>query len=282
MKQHTTKCFGDFDYWLSEWLKSPRRASPRTRQAYTANVRRFVKSINKPFNEATIPDILDYQSSLTDQYAERSCAQMIASIRSFYKYTNNREVTTLNLSRIETAKVTMAVDHGKLLSVEEVEAMIDAAKLDPVAYLLIRVLYLTGARKSEILNLCWRDLRPQEEGGSIEIAGKGNKNRKLFLLEELWNDLQSTRGSANDADMLFPSLDEWDAWRLVKKLAKAAKINKDVNVHSFRHACASHLLEAGATLAEVRDQLGHATVGMTSHYLHASGKRSPVKLLKVR
>lgn len=280
--KHKTKSFGDLDYWIAEWLKSDRRASENTGIAYKKDVADFLKKADKGFNKVTIADILDYQSSLPGKPATK--ARKMAAIRSFYRFLNNREVINppLNIDRLESPKIKRAVSRDKLLTEKEVKAMIDAAEADPAGQVFVRLLYLTAARVSEALSLRWRDLTALDDGASAYITGKGDKQRSAFIPATLWADLQAMKGEATDADLLFPSLNPYKAWTLVRKLAKAAKIDKKVSPHSFRHAHISHALQHGATVAELRDQAGHANISTTSLYAHASGERATATRLKVR
>lgn len=281
-KSHKTATLSDFDYQVAQWLKHPSITSERTRKSYRANLTRFIEAVQIPFDKVTIPDLLTYQSSL-DQYAERSQAQIMASIRSFYHFLNKRAITSLNLESLDRHKIKVGVDHKKLLSLAEIEALLEAAKPDPIAYLFIRFLYITGVRKMEALELIWRDLKPMDDGGIAIINGKGGTQRTVFLTPPLWVELQTAKGVSIETDKVFPTLTQWTAWEMVKRLAVVAQIDQDrITVHSFRHACASHMLEEGATLAQVRDQLGHSTAAMTSHYLHANPAHSPARLLKIQ
>lgn len=281
-KDHKTPALRDVDFYISEWLSNPHIGSDRTRAAYRFNINKYIRQIGKPFDQVKMPDLLAYQAALSKKYADRTCRQVMATIRSFYHYMNSLEVTSLNLNLIRCAPIRVEVDHDKLLSVDEINAILNAAKPDPVAYLFVRFIYVTGMRKTEALGVVWRDMQPLEDGGYLNVKGKGRKHRNIFLPEKIWSDLLVARGDAADTDKVFPTLDAVEAWRLIKRLAKVAKVEKNVNVHSFRHACASHMLQEGATVAEVRDHLGHASLVVTSLYLHADPKNAPAKRLKIQ
>jgi integrase/recombinase XerD len=65
---------------------------------------------------------------------------------------------------------------------------------------------------------------------------------------------------------------------LVKRAARRAGLSKRPSAHWLRHSCASHLLAAGWSIADVRDYLGHANLATTSVYLHSSGSKSADEL----
>lgn len=271
----------DVNFWIAEWLKSEKRTSQNTHEAYRRDVSQFLARCGKPFDQITASDIQDYQSMLSGNCARKTKARKIAVLRSFYRFLNGREVTNVNIDRIESASISHEVNYDQLLTEAEVEAIINAAT-DDTHRALVRLLYLTAARISEALALRWRDLTPLEEGGEAHIVGKGRKRRNVFIPPALWNDLQAMRGAAEDNDNLFPAIDRSKALAIVKKLTVAAKVDKNVSPHSFRHAHISHALKNGATVVEVRDQAGHAHLATTSLYAHVSGEKATATRLKIQ
>jgi len=280
---HKTKSFGDVDYWLSEWLKSSRRNSPNTAQAYKTDLRQFFEACGKPFDQVTVADILEYQSSLSGQFSLRTAARKLASVRSFYRFLCNREVVAMNLARIEVPKIQQRVERDKLLTEKEVKAIIDAAT-DDNHRLFVRFLYLTAARISEALALRWRDFDLlTTDDSTAHIIGKGGKHRDVLIPAPLWQDILKHCFYKADDDLVFSFIkNRLHALRVVKGLAKVAKIDKPVTPHSFRHAHISHALKNGATLAELRDQAGHANISTTSLYAHADRTRATATRLKVQ
>lgn len=271
----------DVNFWISEWFKGKKRKSPHTQEAYRRDVEQFLARCGKPFDQVTVTDIQDYQSSLQDNCADRTAARKVASLRSFYRFLNAHDVTVLNLERIENQSIDHEVDYGKLLTEKEVQAMVDAAT-DETHRILVRLLYVTAARISEAMALRWRDLTPIDDGCEVHILGKGRKRRNIFVPAPLWNDLQKMRGESQETDNLFPALDRHRAAYIVKGLAKAAKIDKSVSPHSFRHAHISHALKNGANVAELRDQAGHSNLSTTCLYAHADSSKAPAKRLKIQ
>lgn len=279
--KHQTKSFGDTDYWLAEWLKSSRRQSINTHEAYRRDVGQFLTTIAKPFDQVAVGDILEYQSSLSD-LAPKTQARKMATVRSLYRFLNNREVTDLNLARIESPRIQQQVSRDKLLTEKEVRAIIEAATNDQHR-LFVRFLYLTAVRVSEALVLRWRDLTPLgDDSAEAHITGKGNKHRVIFIPASLYADLLALRGEAEANAPVFATIkNRLHALRIVQGLAKVAQIDKPVTPHSFRHAHISHALANGATVVELRDQAGHANISTTSLYAHADKSRATATRLKI-
>lgn len=270
----------DLDYWLAEWLKpTGKRRSAHTATAYRADVNQFLDRAKKPFDQISVIDLMDYQSFLADEYgSEKTRARKVASVCSFYRFLNNREITSINLSRLERARIDKTINHDELLTPEQVRAVIAATAANPLHHALLKFLYLTGVRISESLNLRWRDLRPLEGGGEAHIIGKGNKRRTVFVPVDLWRDLMALRGKADDADHPFPFTVQ-NAWKVVKKAGKAAGI-EDVHPHQFRHAYVSHLLAENVPLADVSELVGHRDVSTTALYAHPTKGRDVASKLR--
>jgi integrase/recombinase XerD len=270
----------DVDFWLAEWLKpTGKRRSKHTDLAYRNDIDQFLTYAKKPFKAVDVTDIMDYQSFVADEYkAEKTRARKIASVCSFYRFLNNREITNLNLARIERAKIDRSIDHGQLLTPEQVRAVIAATAANPLHHAMLKLLYLTGVRISEALGLRWRDLRPMGDGGEARVVGKGNKPRNVYLPADLWRDLQALRGAADERDHPFPFSTQ-NAWKTVKKAGEAAGI-KDVHPHQFRHAYVSHLLAENVPLADVSELVGHRDISTTALYAHPTKGRDVASKLR--
>lgn len=150
--------------------------------------------------------------------------------------------------------------------------------------IFVRFLYLTAVRVSEALFLRWRDITATSEvTAEAHIVGKGGKHRDVFIPQSLWCDLAEMGGDERRSSKPVFSFikNRLHALRIVESLAKVAEIDKLVTPHSFRHAHISHALKNGASLAELRDQAGHANISTTSLYAHADQTRATASRLNV-
>jgi integrase/recombinase XerD len=150
---------------------------------------------------------------------------------------------------------------------------------------LLRLLYVAGARVSEVCGLRWRDVQPTaEETGQITVYGKGDKTRAIRLTPTCWECLQGIREASGPDDPVFRSqkgghLDPSHVARTVRKASRRAGINLNVSPHWFRHAHASHALERGAPIHLVQATLGHSSVSTTGRSLHARPTESSARFL---
>ena len=151
---------------------------------------------------------------------------------------------------------------------------------------IVLTLYAGGFRVAELCGLKWSDLQSRDTAGQITVFGKGSKTRTVLVPQSVWTALMSLRGEAAESAPVFRSrkgghLDESMVWRIVRKAAKRAGIEKAVSCHWLRHAHASHALDRGAPIHLVQATLGHSSISSTGKYLHArpadsSGNYLPV------
>jgi integrase/recombinase XerD len=271
----------NLDSLLSGWLDSGRRSSPHTQDAYRRDVRAFVAYSGRPIKETQPGDLVGYQAYLRQQVGSAATEyRKLTALRSFFKYLKLTKQITEDLAAvIQTPKVESDFK-AKTLSVDEVNAIIEAAS-GSLDSLLLRMLAITGGRVSEVLALTWANMQATEDGGGfVRILGKGRKQREVYIGPELWADLTRLRDIPDD-EPLF-KVDRHEAAAIVSKAAKAAKIGKPVTPHVLRHSLASNLLERGATLAQVRDQLGHADIKTTSLYLHATDRAAMIRDMPIK
>jgi integrase/recombinase XerD len=140
---------------------------------------------------------------------------------------------------------------------------------------LLKLLYVSGVRVSEICGLKWCDALPRREGGQITVFGKGGQTRTILLKPRVWQQLLSIKGEAQAVDAIFASrkgggpLDVSQIRRIVYAAAKKAGLEQKVSPHWMRHAHASHALDRSAPIHLVQATLGHASVSTTGRYLHA-------------
>ena len=139
---------------------------------------------------------------------------------------------------------------------------------------ILLTLYAGGFRVAELCSLKWRDLQDRDAAGQITVFGKGGKTRTVLMPQSVWNAVQLLRKDAKDEAPVFRSrkgrhLDESQVWRIVRKAAKRAGIEKEVSCQWLRHAHASHALDRGAPIHLVQATLGHSSVATTGRYLHA-------------
>ena len=147
---------------------------------------------------------------------------------------------------------------------------------------LVEMLYATGARISEVVNLNDSDI--DRSAGVITVTGKGNKQRRVPYGEragqalELWRRRRGIVATAKSGEAIFLGarggrIDARVARRTVAEALRTVPDTHASGPHSLRHSAATHLLDGGADLRSVQELLGHSTVATTQIYTHVSVER---------
>lgn len=160
-----------------------------------------------------------------------------------------------------------------VLSQEEVQRMFDVC--DNLKHkVILALLYSTGMRVSELLNLKWSHL-DRSRGVINIIAGKGKKDRQvpfatelIELLEKYYREYKSKEYVLNGQSSLQYS--STSVGQVIKQLADKAGINKRVYTHLMRHNSLTHMLEAGTDLRLIQRLAGHSNPKTTEIYTHIS------------
>lgn len=257
------------ELWLS--LKT----SPHTERAYAFESGRFLAALGRPLRQATLADV-----QLWVQGLERSGVKpatlnrALTAIKSLFSFAQETGYLAFNVA----AAVKSRPRHDDLaqhILDEETVAGIIAAAGQGRDRVMLRLLYASGARISEICGLRWRDTAPRQDGGQVTLFGKGGKTRAVLLKAGIWTELAALRGTAVDDDPVFPSrkgsgqLDPSQVRRIVYAAARRAGLPRQISPHWMRHAHASHALDRHAPIHLVQATLGHASVSTTGRYLHA-------------
>lgn len=205
---------------------------------------------------------------------------MLAQLRTFFRYLKKAGRLLGNPAlELENSRGTRRLPRN-ILSVPEVARLLaivprqSASGLRDLA--VLEVLYSTGVRRAELLGLNLPDLRLSES--MVYVVGKGNRERVVPLgkaaTEALQRYLKESRPilSKGNHQALFVSashggrLSVDEILPAIRNYAKQARIKKKVNLHLFRHTCATHLLRGGADLRCIQTLLGHSELSTTAIY----------------
>lgn len=253
--------------------------------AYKRDLAEFWEHLSTREVEAPEISMDDVQQHLIELHqrglALSSIVRHLAAIKVFLRYLFAERVLRRDVaSLIETPKRWQNVPSA--LRYDQIEALLSAPSQDSDLYFrdraLLEVFYATGMRVSEVvgLNLDHVNLRL----GYVRCMGKGRKERVVPLGRSA---IETTK---NYFDLLRPrllgdrlatsvflsrtgrALDRTNIWRLVRKYAIAAGIDRHVSPHTLRHSFATHLLAGGADLRVIQELLGHADLTTTQVYTH--------------
>ncbi len=271
------------DIWARSGL------SDNTLDAYRKDIQRLSQWCSKRDNtlqQLSKDDVAEYIAASRKQYASRSAARHLSSLRRFYRY-----LLQLNLIAVNPCADLVFPQRGRSLpgslTEDEVVRLIDAPDLTTDLGLrdraMLELLYATGLRVSELINIEFG--RIDLVAGFCRIVGKGNKERLVPLGEQAmtWvaryvSDARPQLLGDNQSQAMFvtrrsKAMSRQAFWQNIKRYAKIAGIDASLSPHTMRHAFATHLLNHGADLRSVQMLLGHADLSTTQIYTHVARAR---------
>jgi len=270
------------------WME--RGLSPNTLSAYRADLTaldRWLQARGGSSIAAKRSDVLDFIAWRVQSGARpRSTARQLSSFRRFYRYlVRDGVIADDPTAQIAMPKIGRSLP--KSLTEEEVEALLAAPEIDqPLGHrdrTMLEVLYATGLRVSELVNLKAGQVNMNQ--GVLRIVGKGDRERLIPLGDEAVQWLQRFIGGARleilierQTDYLFPTrrgdrMTRQAFWHIIKRYAQKAGVQKALSPHTLRHAFATHLLNHGADLRVVQMLLGHSDLSTTQIYTHVARER---------
>jgi integrase/recombinase XerD len=265
------------------WLHGRSR---HTQRAYRRDAERFLAAVEKPLHRITLGDLQQFAGQLVESGLEpTSVYRTMSAVKSLFAFGHRLGYLQFDVARPLRLPALREKLAERILEETDVLRMIALENM-PRNKALLLTLYSGGFRVAELCSLKWSDLQSRDTSGQITVFGKGNKTRTVLIPQSVWTSLMSLRGDAPEHAPVFRSrkgghLDESQVWRIVRKAAKRAGIEKAVSCHWLRHAHASHALDRGAPIHLVQATLGHSSVATTGKYLHARPADSSANYLPV-
>ena len=275
-------------------LTIERGMAKNTLLAYKRDLAKYLQMLEKSgiTDSSEISEIVvrNFSQSLVVEkgLVATSVARILAAVRGFHKFMLFEGVTDNDVSAaVKPPKAPKRLP--KAISIQDIEALLKASGPEPddtsgLATDIIRVrdrailelLYATGARVSEVVNMDLDDLIDPE---IVRLFGKGSKERivpvgkyaQAALSAYLVRVRPSLATLSHGTPALFLNqrgsrLSRQSIWQIISDSADVAKLGTEVSPHTFRHSFATHLLEGGADVRVVQELLGHASVTTTQIY----------------
>lgn len=271
----------DTDAKLIElWLNA--KESKRTQKEYARIIRDFLAFANKPLRELTLADLQAYGAAMDAKgLSDASKRQRQMAIKSLLSFGSQTGYLRLDVGRAwkaikETEKIA-----ERILTEGEVIQLINAAK-SPRDRTLLRFLYKTGARVSEVSSLTWKQIRIRDGGGAVvTIRGKGNKLRHVRISDKTLAELTKLNPSRQGPVFVSKKrkpLSPVRIWAILRELGERT-LGKPVSPHWLRHSHATHTLRRGLRIQDVAANLGHGSIAVTGRYLHQDPETCPEEYL---
>lgn len=269
------------------YLKVQKNYSDKTINSYKIDIEEFFSYLKKECLDICgikYNDIHMFLKHLNDkQNSNTTISRKISALRGFYKYLLKEEMITQNPFSL----VTMPKKEKKLpkfFYYNELEMLFDIPDLKtPLGQrdrLILEMLYATGVRVSELVNIEIKDISDHE----IKVLGKGNKERIVRygryaeeILNLYLNDGYKKLNVKKNNKLFLNNQGNPITTRGIKyildNIIKKTSINKNISPHMLRHTFATHLLNEGCDISSVGELLGHASLSATAIYTHVTNDR---------
>lgn len=269
------------------YLTFQKRYSQNTIISYQNDLNSFFEFILlqykiRDLKEITPPIVRTWLASLKEnKTASKTINRKISSLKSFFKYQLKMEnIEVSPVATISSLKVSRRLP--SFIDQKDINILLNNDYFPDTFegktnYLIFEILYQTGIRRSELINLKERHI--DKHSGIIKVLGKGNKERLIPVNNQL---LKTIDGYISEKRIQFPALS--DSCLLVNKKGKTlypkyvynvvksnlgkVSTNQGKSPHVLRHSFATHLTNNGAQINAVKELLGHSSLAATQIYTH--------------
>lgn len=277
-----------------EYLQNEKNISGNTKLSYRRDLKKMVAYFDQAgvqkMEEVTEADLKVYLGEMRkEKFAPATISRNIASIRAFFHYLLKKGIIREDPSEyLKAPKIQKKTP--EFLTVEEVDRLLRQPSSDTGKGIrdkaMLELLYATGMRVSELLNLQTEDINLSfgyvicHDSEKERVLPIGNvsrdalvrymdKARKLFV--------KDTKETALFTNCSGKAMSRQGFWKVLKGYAEAAGIHRDITPHTLRHSFAVHMLQNGADIKSVQEMLGHSDISSTQVYLGLD----PVKMRDV-
>ena len=277
-----------------EYLQNEKNISGNTELSYRRDLKKMAAYFDQAgvqkMEEVTEADLKVYLGEMRkEKFAPATISRNIASIRAFFHYLLKKGIIREDPSEyLKAPKIQKKTP--EFLTVEEVDRILRQPSSETGKGIrdkaMLELLYATGMRVSELLNLQTEDINLSfgyvicHDSEKERVLPIGNvsrdalvrymdKARKLFV--------KDTKETALFTNCSGKAMSRQGFWKVLKGYAEAAGIHRDITPHTLRHSFAVHMLQNGADIKSVQEMLGHSDISSTQVYLGLD----PVKMRDV-
>lgn len=272
-----------------EYLRVVKKYSEKTIISYYDDLILYNEFLGNKFinildiNYDTVKEYMKYLYSLN--IGKSSISRKLSSIRGLYNYLLREDLVKDNyFNKISNPKKDNYLP--KFLKDDELNELFSVCKYDTAINqrnsVIIELLYATGVRVSELVNIKLSDMELNER--VIKVLGKGSKERLVIFnnhtkkaIDIYLNDGYHVFNKVNSGYLILNKdgnkLSERYVRNIINKLVINAGLDIKISPHTFRHTFATDMLEDGSDLMTVKELLGHESLNTTSIYTHVTNEQ---------
>lgn len=272
-----------------EYLKVVKKYSELTIKSYYDDLIEYNEFLGNSFTnilEVNYDTVKQYLKYLYEKKINKnSISRKLSSIRGLYNYLVKEEIVVANyFNKVSNPKKELYLP--KFLKESELDKIFKVCSLDtPINQrntLIIELLYASGIRVSELVNIKIKDI--DRSGKSIKILGKGSKERIVLYnnhtktaMDIYLNNGYHTFNKKNNEYLILNKdgnkLSERYVGKIIDSLVRKAGLDIKISPHTMRHTFATDMLSGGADLVTVKELLGHESLTTTSIYTHVTNEQ---------
>ena len=244
-----------------------RKYSIRTITTYLGCVKEFISKNHKEFSKYSKKDIENYLREMAEKNVSGSAMNVNLNA---LKFMMGEILHKHSYYRIKYSKDANRKRFPESLTKEDVKKLFEAIENERHK-LMIKFMYSSGLRVSELVNLKYGDLDIAQGYGYVR-KGKGNKDRLFIIADCLKQELTKL----NSDNYLFLAANGQYSVRTIQEILKNASKKagiKHVHPHMLRHSFATHLIENGYAVSQIQSLLGHASPETSMIYVHMAAKK---------
>ncbi|WP_210133126.1 MULTISPECIES: tyrosine recombinase XerC [unclassified Staphylococcus] len=269
-------------------LKVERQFSEHTLKSYYDDIVQFNSFLEQEYLNLNTFEYKDARNFLSFLYSKNlkrtTVSRKISTLRSFYEYLMTQDETVVNpFVQLVHPKKEQYLPH--FFYEEEMEALFQTVSTDAKKGMrdrvILELLYATGIRVSELVNIKIQNLDMQTPG--VKVLGKGHKERFVpfgeFCRQSIEVYLQEFKPKLNsNHDFLLVNMNgapitERGVRYVLNDVVKRTAGVTEIHPHKLRHTFATHMLNQGADLRTVQSLLGHVNLSTTGRYTHVSNEQ---------
>ena len=267
------------------YLKSIKKHSDNTSISYHNDLKELASVLDNNIIDINEEDIKKYLNYLYDKsYNKNTISRKLSGVRSFYNYLYNHDIIKTNyFTDVHNPKKMRSLPH--YLKANEIDKVLDNTN-EVTLYgernkLIVELLYVTGLRVSELVNIKLKDIDKYNK--SIKILGKGSKERIVYyedncskLLNKYLNNTRRKLDKNNSEYLLLNKFGNKLSTRMIRNILNNLTIGTSIEQiypHMIRHTFATTMLNNGADLMTVKELLGHESINTTSIYTHVTNEQ---------
>ena len=267
------------------YLKSIKKHSDNTLISYYNDLKELASVLDNNIIDINEEDIKKYLNYLYDKsYNKNTISRKLSGVRSFYNYLYNHDIIKINyFTDVHNPKKIRSLPH--YLKTSEIDKVLDNTN-EVTLYgernkLIVELLYVTGLRVSELVNIKLKDIDKYNK--SIKILGKGSKERIVYyedncskLLNKYLNNTRRKLDKNNSEYLLLNKFGNKLSTRMIRNILNNLTIGTSIEQiypHMIRHTFATTMLNNGADLMTVKELLGHESINTTSIYTHVTNEQ---------